>query len=93
MIPNLLNRQFDVTRPNEVWYGDITYIWTGKYWGYLALALDLFARKPVGWAISFSPNSQLIGQALSIAYKIRGQPDNLMLHSDQGCHYTSVHYP
>ncbi len=91
-IPNLLERQFDVTRPNEVWCGDVTYIWTGKRWGYLALVMDLFARKPVGWAMSFSPNSQLTGQALSMAYELRGRPDHLMFHSDQGCHYTSVHY-
>ena len=91
-IPNLLDRQFDVTRPNEVWCGDVTYIWTGRRWGYLALVMDLFARKPVGWAMSFSPNSQLTSQALSMAYELRGKPDNLLFHSDQGCHYTSVHY-
>ncbi len=49
-IPNHLERQFAVTEPNQVWCGDVTYIWTGKRWAYLAVVLDLFARKPVGWA-------------------------------------------
>ncbi|HAG9212139.1 TPA: IS3-like element ISEc52 family transposase, partial [Escherichia coli] len=48
-IPNYLERQFAVTEPNQVWCGDVTYIWTGKRWAYLAVVLDLFARKPVGW--------------------------------------------
>ncbi len=51
-IPNYLERQFAVTEPNQVWCGDVTYIWTGKRWAYLAVVLDLFARKPVGWAMS-----------------------------------------
>ncbi len=55
-IPNHLERQFAVTEPNQVWCGDVTYIWTGKRWAYLAVVLDLFARKPVGWAMSFSPD-------------------------------------
>ena len=58
-IPNHLERQFAVTEPNQVWCGDVTYIWTGKRWAYLAVVLDLFARKPVGWAMSFSPDSRL----------------------------------
>ena len=56
-IPNRLDRQFAVAPPNQVWAGDITYVWTGKRWAYLALVLDLFARKPVGWALSLSPDS------------------------------------
>ncbi|SRL37928.1 reverse transcriptase-like protein [Shigella flexneri] len=45
--------QFAVTEPNQVWCGDVTYIWTGKRWAYLAVVLDLFARKPVGWAMFY----------------------------------------
>jgi len=92
LIPNQLARQFSVSRPNEVWCGDVTYIWSGRRWAYLALVMDLFARKPVGWAMSLSPNSQLTGQALSMAFELRGRPKDLMFHSDQGCHYTSVFY-
>ena len=74
-IPNHLERQFAVTEPNQVWCGDVTYIWTGKRWAYLAVVLDLFARKPVGWAMSFSPDSRLAR---------RGD-----VPGDQGSHYTS----
>jgi len=88
-IPNHLDRQFDVTAPNQVWCGDVTYIWTGKRWGYLAMVMDLFARKPIGWALSLSPNSQLTSDALNMAIESRGRPKNVMFHSDQGCHYTS----
>lgn len=88
-IPNLLERQFDVTEPNQVWCGDVTYIWTGNRWAYLAVVIDLFARKPVGWAMSYSPDSELTANALTMAYELRGRPDNVMFHSDQGSHYTS----
>jgi putative transposase len=88
-IPNLLDRQFAVTAPNQVWCGDVTFIWTGSRWAYLAVVMDLFARKPVGWAVSHSPDSNLTCQALTMAFESRAKPKNVMFHSDQGCHYTS----
>lgn len=88
-IPNHLERQFAVTEPNQVWCGDVTYLWTGKRWAYLAVVLDLFSRKPVGWAMSFSPDSALTGKALTMAWESRGKPAGIMFHSDQGSHYTS----
>ncbi|WNE49445.1 IS3-like element IS911 family transposase [Shigella flexneri] len=88
-IPNYLERQFAVTEPNQVWCGDVTYIWAGKRWAYLAVVLDLFARKPVGWAMSFSPDSRLTMKALEMAWETRGKPGGVMFHSDQGSHYTS----
>ncbi|ELY1864398.1 IS3 family transposase [Serratia marcescens] len=88
-IPNRLERQFAVTEPNQVWCGDVTYIWTGKRWAYLAVVLDLFARKPVGWAMSFSPDSKLTIRALEMAWEARGKPAGVMFYSDQGSHYTS----
>jgi putative transposase len=88
-IPNLLDRQFEVTEPNQAWCGDVTFIWTGHRWAYLAVVMDLFARKPVGWAMSHSPDSNLTCQALIMAYESRGRPKGVMFHSDQGCHYTS----
>ena len=88
-IPNHLDRQFDVSKPNEVWCGDVTYIWTGRRWAYLAVVLDLYSRKPVGWAMSLSPNSELTSKALAMAYESRGKPSEVMFHSDQGSHYTS----
>jgi putative transposase len=88
-IPNYFDRKFDVTAPNKVWCGDVTYIWSGKRWAYLAVVMDLFARKPVGWAMSLSPDSKLTTAALTMAFEARGKPKGLMFHSDQGCHYTS----
>jgi len=88
-IPNHLARSFTPMKPNQVWCGDVTYIWTGNRWAYLAVVMDLFARKPVGWAMSFSPNSQLTSQALTMAFESRGRPEKVMFHSDQGTHYTS----
>lgn len=91
-VSNHLNRAFNVSAPNKVWCTDVTYLWTGKEWSYLAVVLDLFARRPVGWALSNSPDSALTMKALDMAYVARGQPKNLMVHSDQGCHFTSKAY-
>ncbi|HHC4735827.1 TPA: IS3 family transposase [Escherichia albertii] len=88
-IPDYLERQFAVTEPNQVWCGDVTCIWTGKRWTYLAVVLDLFARKPVGWTMSFSPDSRLTMKALEMAWETRGKPGGMLFHSDQGSHYTS----
>jgi len=88
-IPNLLDRQFAVTAPDQVWCGDVSFIWIGNRWAYLAVVIDLFARKPIGWAMSYSPDSNLTCQALTMAFGYRGQPKNMMFDSDQGCHYTN----
>ena len=80
-IPNYLERQFAVTEPNQVWCGDVTYIWTGKRWAYLAVVLDLFARKPVGWAMSFSPDSRLTMKALEMAWETRVKPVGVMFQA------------
>lgn len=90
--PNLLQREFSVESSNKVWCGDVTYIWAGTQWLYLAVVMDLFARKIVGWACSESPDSQLTCAALRMAFESRGRPKNVMFHSDQGCHYTSLQY-
>ncbi len=74
-----------------VWCGDVTYIWAGARWVfYLAVVLDLYARRAVGWAMSESPDSALTTRALAVAYEARGRPKGVMFHSDQGCQYTSV---
>lgn len=88
-IPNLLERNFEPQAPNQVWTGDVTYIWAGSRWLYLATVIDLYARRVVGWATSKSPDSELTKKALRMAYESRGKPKDLMFHSDQGCHYTS----
>ena len=91
-IPNRLDRQFTPNKPNQSWCGDVTYIWTGQRWSYLAVVLDLYARQVVGWALSSSPDSQLTGRALTRAFESRGRPKNLLFHTDQGSHYTSTAY-
>ncbi len=88
-IPNYLNREFNVLEPNQVWCGDVTYIWVNNHWVYLAAVIDLFSRKVIGWALSHSPDSELTKKALDMAYLLRNKPKNVMFHSDQGCHYTS----
>ena len=70
----------------------MTYIWAGTQWLYLAVVLDLYARKIVGWACSDSPDTNLTCAALRVAYESRGRPEGVMFHSDQGCHYTSIQY-
>jgi putative transposase len=91
-IPNTLNREFTVDKPNQVWCGDVTYVCTGKRWSYLAVVLDLYARQVVGWAFSNSPDSELTAKALRLAYEYRGRPTELIFHSDQVCHYTSLKF-
>ena len=91
-IPNLLQRQFNGSAPNQVWCGDITYIWAGGRWHYLAVIIDLFARKVVGWAMSDRPDSELVINALDKAWQHRGQPKGVMFHSDQGSQYGSQAY-
>ncbi len=91
-IPNLLDRQFAVTAPNQYWCGDITFIWAGSKWIYLAVVIDLFSRRVIGWAISESPDTNLVITALRMAYETRGRPKGVTFHSDQGCQYTSKKY-
>ncbi|GAA0858231.1 hypothetical protein GCM10009114_27050 [Aliiglaciecola litoralis] len=86
-IPNLLARQFDVEQPNQVWCGDITYIWTGGSWHYAAVVIDLFTRRVIGWSLSNRPDTELAARALDMAYEHRGKPQHVMFHSDQGSQY------
>ena len=87
--PHHLNRQFEVSAPNRVFAGDITYIYTAMGWLYLAVVIDLFSRKVVGWAFSQRPDSQLTCRALRLALQARKPPRGLMFHSDQGCQYSA----
>ncbi|HCK5608300.1 IS3 family transposase [Pseudomonas aeruginosa] len=88
-IPNRLNREFAVQRPNQVWCGDITYIWAQGRWHYLATVLDLHTRRVIGWAFSAKPDAELVIKALDMAYEQRGQPQQVLFHSDQGAQYAS----
>jgi len=88
--PNRLDRQFDVAVPGTVFAGDITYIGTQAGWLYLAVVMDLCARRIVGWAMSDSPDAELVTRALRLALPHRHPTQGLMFHSDQGGQYTSA---
>jgi len=72
-LPNWLDRKFDVRSPNQVWCGDITYLWTGNCWSYLAVVWDLYARRAVGWSMSNRPDADLVTRALQHAWEQRGR--------------------
>ena len=87
--PNVLDRQFNPTRPNQAWVADITYIRTRSGWLYLAVVLDLFARKVVGWAMAPHMQATLVCQALQLAIAQRQPAPGLIVHSDRGSQYAS----
>ena len=89
---NLLERKFDVDAPNSVWVGDITYIWTASGWTYLAVIVDLFSRRVVGWAIGDNMRTELVLNALKMARRQREVTPWLIFHSDQGSQYASFDY-
>ena len=86
---NLLNRNFNVTQPNKVWVSDITYISTNEGWLYLAVIIDLYSRKVVGWSINKRMTKQLVIDALNMGIKNRKPDKGLIFHSDRGTQYAS----
>ena len=82
--PNLLDQDFSAERPNEKWGADISHVWTAEGWLYLAVVLDLFARRVVGWAVSDRLHKELALDALRKALAIRRPSDGLIHHSDRG---------
>lgn len=88
LIPNLVKRNFDVSRPNRVWVTDITYIRTWEGWLYLAIIMDLFSRKVVGWATRSNIHRELVLDAVMMAVRER-RPQGAIIHSDQGSQYGS----
>jgi len=91
--PNTLDRDFSADAPNRKWVTDITYLPTAAGWCYLAVVLDLFSRKVVGWTLGTSLATDLVSDALRLAVEAR-RPEGkqLLLHSDRGCQYTSDAY-
>jgi transposase InsO family protein len=90
--PNILQRDFATTAPNEVWVTDVTYVATNEGWLYLAAILDLFSRRVVGWATSSTNDRALALDALSSAIRLRRPPPGLVHHSDRGSPYASDDY-
>jgi putative transposase len=87
--PNVLDRTFAAERPNRKWVADFTYVWTAEGWLYVAVVLDLFSRRIVGWSMKAEMTAQLVTDALVMAIWRRGRPQTLLHHSDQGSQYTS----
>jgi putative transposase len=90
--PNLLNQDFCATAANQKWVSDFTYIDTAESWLYLAIVLDLFSRKVVGWAMAEQMDAALVEAALRMALQGRQPAATLLHHSDQGSQYTSATY-
>jgi transposase InsO family protein len=89
---NKLNQHFQATKPNEKWVSDITYVWTKEGWLYLAVVLDLYSRKVVGWAMDDNMETGLVIKALKMALLARTPPKGLLHHSDRGSQYASNDY-
>ncbi|QHT66941.1 IS3 family transposase [Rhodocytophaga rosea] len=89
---NKLNQDFKVTVPNQKWTADITYVWTKEGWLYLAVVLDLFSRRIVGWSMQANLSRKLVIGALQMATQTRHPPDGLLHHSDRGSQYASQDY-
>ena len=89
---NLLNQNFNPVGKNQVWAGDITYLRTDEGWMYLAVVMDLYSRRIVGWHISKRMTTDLISKAMQSAINLRRPPRGCVFHSDRGSQYTSKAY-
>lgn len=89
---NVLNREFNPPAPNRVWAGDITYVWTIEGWLYLAVILDLYSRRVVGWCLDKRMTKSLVSRALMMATNLRNPEPGLIHHSDRGSQYASDEY-
>lgn len=89
---NVLNRQFSVSQPNQVYASDITCVWTQEGWLYLAVVIDLFSRRIVGWSMSSRMKAKLVCDALKMAIWQRQPAPGLIAHSDRGSQYASHAY-
>ena len=89
---NVLNREFDVNAPDQAYVCDITYVWTREGWLYLAVVIDLFSRKVVGWSMGSRMKAKLVCDALTMAIWQRRPKPGLIVHSDRGSQYASDQY-
>jgi putative transposase len=88
----LLDQNFNPTGPNQVWAGDFTYMRTGESWIYLAIVMDLYSRRIIGWAINKHMTTALVERALTRAVKLRRPPYGVVFHSDRGLQYASKRF-
>ena len=89
---NELGQNFNVTQSNQAWVQDVSYVWTNEGWLYLAVVIDLYSRKVVGWSMSSRMKAQLVCDALKMAIWQRKPGPGLIVHSDQGIQYASKEY-
>lgn len=87
--PNLLDQNFSASRPGEKWGSDITYVWTAVGWLYLAIVIDLYSRRIVGWAMDARMTTQWVKEAFQMAWRQSKPAESLLFHSDRGSQYTS----
>jgi len=87
---NILEGNFNSKKENQIWTSDITYIWTKEGWLYLAVIMDIYSRKIVGWSLSSSLSAGLVIKAIMMAILHRNPEAGLILHSDRGSQYTSI---
>jgi len=92
LFDNVLDRQFEVSQPDQAYVGDITYLWTQEGWLYLAVVIDLFSRRIVGWSMSSRMKASLVCDALQMAIWQRRPKAGLIVHSDRGSQYASKAY-
>ena len=92
LFENVLDRQFDVNGPDQAYVGDITYLWTQEGWLYLAVVIDLYSRKVVGWSMGSRMKAKLVCDALTMAIWQRHPAAGLIVHSDRGSQYASKPY-
>ena len=90
--PDLVDRRFTASGPNQLWVADITYIWTWAGFLYLAVVLDVWSRRIVGWSMATHLRTELVIAALEMALEQRNPGQDLIHHSDQGCQYTSIEF-
>lgn len=88
--PDLVNREFTASRPDEIWAADVTQFWTAEGWLYFAGVIDLFSRRVVGWSMGSSPDADLVIDALLMGFQRRRPDEKLIHHSDRGAVYTSL---
>jgi transposase InsO family protein len=90
--PNLLAQDFSAEAPNQKWVGDITYLWTEEGWMYLAVVMDLYSRRVVGWSLSARMQAGLVCDAPQMALWRRHMPLSVLVHTDRGVQYCSTAY-
>ncbi|EPD3449634.1 IS3 family transposase [Escherichia coli] len=90
--PNLLKQDFSASAPNQKWAGDITYVWTREGWVYLAVILDLYSRRVIGWATGDRLKQDLALRALNMALALRKPPPGCIQHTDRGSQYCAHEY-